>query len=123
MSGGIFQSISQTINGITKAISDQKIAQINATSDVEKTKIQANIDQLQAQKDVLLSNNQAGIGWLDEALRIGFAAPFIVYLNKAVLWDKVIGKWPEFTTDPLSDALTYTLYAILGYLFVTLLKK
>lgn len=123
LTGGLFNSISTTINNITAAISNQKIAQINATSDVEKAKIQANIDQLQAQREVLIANDKSGLGWVDEALRVGFALPFVVYFNKILIWDKVIGSWPNYSTDALSTNDFYALCAILGYLFVSLLKK
>ena len=121
--GGFFSSIFSTITSVTTALTNAKIAQINATSDVEKAQIQAQIEQLQAQQNVLIANANSGLGWIDEAMRLGFALPFIVYLNKAVLWDKVWGSWPNYSTDPISDVMIYVLYAILGYLFLTLLKK
>lgn len=117
-SGGLFNSISTTINNITKAISDEKIAQINATSDVEKTQISAKIDQLQSQRDVLIANSNSGIGWIDEIIRFGLAVPLIAYVNKLVLYDKVIGSWGTYSTDGLGTTELTVLSAILGYLFL-----
>lgn len=117
-SGGFFNNISTTINNITKAISDEKIAQINATSDVEKTQISAKIDQLQSQRDVLIANSNSGIGWIDEIIRFGLAVPLIAYVNKLVLYDKVIGSWGTYSTDGLGTTELTVLSAILGYLFL-----
>lgn len=123
LTGGLFNSISTTINNITAAISNQKIAQINATSDVEKAKIQANIDQLQSQKDVLVADSQSKYGWIDELVRAGFALPPMVYYAKLFIWDKVIGSWPNYSTDGLSDNDLYVVLAVLGFFFVTMVKK
>lgn len=123
ITGGLFNSISSTITNITQAISNQKIAQINATSEIEKAKIQANIDQLQAQKDVLVADSKSGYGWIDELVRVGFALPPMIYFGKIFLWDKVYGSWPNFTTDDLSSNVLYVVLAVLGFFFVTMLKK
>lgn len=116
--GGFFSSISSTITAITGEISNAQIAQINATSDVEKAQYAAKVDQLQAQRDVLISNSQSKIGLIDEGIRLALAIPLIAYVWKLVLYDKVIGSWPNYSTDGLGTLEASVLAAILGYLFL-----
>jgi hypothetical protein len=116
--GGLFSSISSTITAITGEISNAQIAQINATSDVEKAQYAAKVSQLQAQRDVLISNSQTGIGWIDEAIRLALAIPLVCFFGKVIFWDKVYASWPSYSTEPLSAIDTNVLYAILGYLFL-----
>lgn len=117
-SGGFFSSIFTSIDNLTKAISDEKIAQITATTDVEKANIQAKIDQLQSQRDVLIADSTSKTGWIDQAIRVLLTLPIIVYLNKLITWDKVIGSWPTFETDKLGSSEMYLLYAVLGFFFL-----
>lgn len=118
LSGGLFNSISTTITNITKAISDEKIAQINATTDVEKAQISAKIGQLESQRDVLIADSQSKQGWIDPTIRVLLTLPVVVYLNKFIVWDKVVGSWPNFSTDSLGVPGTYLLMAILGFFFL-----
>lgn len=113
---GLLPSVFTTIGSITNAISNAKIAQINATSDVEKAGIQAKIDQLESQRDVLIADsNQSSI---DLWIRAGFAIPPMVYFAKIFLWDKVYGSWPSYTTDNLSTNDVYVVLATLGFYFM-----
>jgi len=116
--GGFFNSIFTTINNLTKAISDEKIAQIKATSDVEKAQIAAKIGQLESQRDVLIADSQSKTGWIDQAIRFFLTLPIILYLNKLITWDKVIGSWPTFETDKIGTSETYLLMAVLGFFFL-----
>lgn len=113
---GLLPSAFNTINSITSAISNAKIAQINATSDVEKAVIQAKIDQLESQRDVLVAD--ASKSKLDMFIRAGFALPPMVYFAKIFLYDKVYGSWPNFTTDPLETNNMYVVTATIGFYFL-----
>ena len=117
-SGGLFSSIASTITSITGEIANAKIAQINATSDVEKTQIAAKIDQLQAQRDVLIADSTSKSGWVDQTTRFFLTLPIILYLNKVIVWDKVVGSWPGYSTDTIHTPEMYLLKAVLGFFFL-----
>ena len=113
---GLLPGVFSTINSITAAISNAKIAQINATTDVEKAGIQAKIDQLQSQRDVLIADSSQSK--IDLWIRAGFAFPPMVYFCKIFLWDKVWASWPTFETPPMSSYDTYVVMAVLGFYYL-----
>lgn len=113
---GLIPSALSTISGITSAISNAKIAQINATSDVEKAGIQAKIDQLESQRDVLIQDAQHSK--LDMLVRFGFTIGPMLYFMKIFLWDKVWASWPTFETPPLETNDVYVMSACIGFFFL-----
>lgn len=88
--------------------------EIKAKAANEKERIQADerLAVLDAQKQAIISS-QPDLIW--RLCRAGFALPFIVYINKVVIWDKVLG-WG--VTDNLSADLWYLLYTIVGGFFL-----
>lgn len=54
-----------------------------------------------------------------------FAIPFILYVNKVVLWDKVImSNWAGGSTDPLGEDMTALLWIVVGgYYLIRGIKK
>lgn len=115
--GGFFTSIFSSIDNLTKAISDEKIAQVKATSDVEKAQIQANVDRLQAQRDVLIAD--ASQSKLDIYIRSLIAIGPTVYLLKIFIYDKVLSNYTMGTTDPLDPHLWNVVTAVLGFYFLS----
>ena len=53
--------------------------------------------------------------WWPKVVRAGFALPFIVYINKLVIWDKVLARG---TTDPLSPFLESAFLVVLAFYFL-----
>jgi hypothetical protein len=118
-----------TINGITNAISNAKIAQINATTEEARIAAAEQVQTLQARRDVLIA--EAGSGsrinlWMRVALAIGPCSVLV----KVFLWDKVIGSLVgcsqapagtcgTFTTDPLDANLWQVITIVLGFYFVS----
>jgi len=115
-------SLVNPLSAIVNAIANERAAYYNATTDVAKAKIQANIDALQAQRDVLIADSTSKTGWIDQVVRAGLALPFVVYFNKLIIWDKVIGSWPNYTTDGLSNNDLYALGFVLSFFFLTSVK-
>jgi hypothetical protein len=113
---GLVPSLFTSISSITAAIANEKIAQINASTDVEKAGIQAKIDQLQSQRDVLISDSKNSK--IDLWIRAGFALPPMVYFAKIFLWDKVYGSWPTYNTDSIAPNNMYVVMAVLGFYFL-----
>lgn len=82
---------------------------------------QNDAERIAADERISLLESRAGIiraaqsDRIERYVRISFAFPFIVYVNKLVLWDKVLA-WGS--TDPLSTDLTQLLWIIIGGYFL-----
>lgn len=109
-----FTSLAQSIVG---KVYDSKVAiyqaRWGATRDVAISAVQAEA-----------VNNQAKVGWMTAVgaspvlsfVVVGFAFPFIFYLNKVIVWDVCLG-WG--TTPPLKyDLLTQWGGLIIGGIFI-----
>lgn len=129
MLGGLFSSVDK----ITAAISDQKIALINATTDREKIEIQERISALQSQQSVLIADSQKSS--IDLWLRFVAGIGPISIVCKIFLWDKVIGSLAGcvgkntpatcdiFTTDPVTTEQWVLVGVVYGFLFVHSMVK
>lgn len=118
-----------TINGITKALSDAKIAAINATTAQEKIIADERISTLQSRRDVLIA--EAGSGSrLNLIMRSGFAIVALSVVAKLYLWDKVVGSFVGcsqaargtcgiFVTDPLDENGWKIIMIVMGFYFVS----
>jgi hypothetical protein len=127
---GLIPGAFSTINGITSAISNQKIAAIKAKTEEERIHAEENVKVLQARRDVLLSAQAKSkfSVWVQN----GFGVIALVILAKIGIWDKVIGsavgcagelgKLPgceTFTTDKLGTDLSLLLSASIAFYLVT----
>lgn len=102
-----------TVQGVTQAISNEKIALINATTDREKVEIQERISSLTATQSVLVAD--AGRSSIDMWMRVGMALPPALYIGKIFVWDKMLG-WGS--TDGLTPQEWYLVYVAYGFYFV-----
>ncbi len=104
-----------TINGITAAISNEKIAGINAKTDEERIHSQERVSALQARRDVLIV--EAGRPWTLNGLIRGLIAlgPTVILL-KIFIWDKALG-WGS--TDALDPNLWFVVQTVLGFYFLS----
>lgn len=118
-----------TINGITKALGDAKIAAINATTQQEKIHADERVSMLQARRDVLIGEASAG-SRLNLIIRSLFALGPLSVILKLYVWDKVIGSLAGcsqapagtcgiFTTDPLDENGWKVISVVLGFYFVS----
>jgi hypothetical protein len=120
--------VTTTVQGITQAISNEKIALINATTDREKIEISERISSLTAQRDVLIADSNKSS--VDMWMRVIAASGPVSYITKVFLWDKVIGSFAGcsghtvpgtcelFTTDPVTADQWYVVLIVLGFYFV-----
>ena len=92
---------------IAGAIADAKIAAINAGTEAERIKAEERVKALEARARTH--------GRFESFARFAFAAPFIVYLWKLLVYDKVLSLG---ATDGLSGTLEYLLFVIVGYYFL-----
>lgn len=124
----IISGLFSTVNGITQAISNEKIALINATTEREKIEINERITSLSAQRDVLVADSAKSS--VDMWMRVFAAVGPVSYITKVFLWDKVIGSFAGcsghtapgtceiFTTDPVTADQWYVVLIVLGFYFV-----
>jgi hypothetical protein len=104
-----------TINGITKAISDEKIALISATTQQEQIHAQERINTLQARRDVLVAESGNKINGL---MRVVLATGPAFLLLKVFIWDKALGQWTGGHTDGLDPNLWNVIMAVIGFYFL-----
>jgi hypothetical protein len=88
-------------------------SKLNAQNDKEKIAADERIAVLQAQRDAITSSEHDPL-W--NFTRFLFAFPFTLYVNKLVIWDKILGYG---STDNLSVDLWNMFYIILGGYFIT----
>lgn len=126
---GFFSGMFGTINGITKALSDEKIAVVNAGTEQERIHAQERVNTLQARRDVLIG--EAGSGSrLNLIMRSLFALPALSVVIKLYFWDKVIGSLVgcsqalpgtcgTFTTDPIDENGWKLIGMAMGFYFLS----
>jgi hypothetical protein len=117
-----------TINGITAAIANEKLAQINAKTTEEQINSAERISTLQAQRDLMIA--EAATSKLNIIVRSSIALGPALFLLKVFLWDKVIGSFAgcsghtlpgtcsTFVTDPLDNNLWSVITIVLGFYFL-----
>lgn len=100
------------IPAIIDSITKEKVKLADAKTEQQKIESKERIDILERKKEIILNSQANKIG---EWVRVAWALPFIIYVWKLLLWDKVLG-WG--ITDPLSPTLDYILWTVLGGYFV-----
>ena len=100
------------INAIGDQLNKAYDRRLTADTDEKKLEAEQEIAYLNAKRDVLLKEQD---NWLTRSIRPGFAYPFIIFIWKVVVWDKVLGLG---TTDPLSDNMAYVLMTIIAAYFL-----
>jgi hypothetical protein len=94
-------------------LKDAYLAKQKAQTDEQKLEADLRIRQLEAQESVLIAEQASGVTrWIRPAI----AFPFVAYLWKVVLWDKVFGLG---ATDPLSAELGEIMMVMVGAYFLT----
>lgn len=112
---GILPGAFNTINGITTAISNERIKRIQAKTEEEKIASDERIKTLEAQKQVLLTKSSH---WETRLLMFIFGVGPAFFLTKIYVWDKALGYWTHGTTDKLDDNLWWVITAQIGFYFL-----
>jgi cadmium resistance protein CadD (predicted permease) len=116
-----------TVNGITKAIADEKIAGINATTEQERIHSAERVQTLQSRRDLMIA--EAGVSKLNIIVRSTMGLSVAIVLFKLLVWDKVIGSLVgcsqalkgtcgKFTTDPFDDNQWKIIMIVVGFYFL-----
>ena len=125
---GLISGLFGSINHISDAIANEKIALINAKTQQEQIETTERVKTLEARRDLMIA--EAGTShlniWIRSLIAIGPAA----VLLKIFLWDKVIGSFVgcsghtepgtcgTFVTDPLDPNLWQVISVVLGFYFL-----
>ena len=88
-------------------------AKLNAQTDQQKLAAEETIARLEAQQSILIAEQGR---WLTAWVRPMIALPFVLYLWKLIIWDKVLG-WGA--TDDLSPNLWNMMTVVVGAYFLT----
>lgn len=106
LSGGALSIIGTQLN-------DAYQAKLNAQNNDARIEADKRIAQLHAREAVLIAEQGS---WITRWIRPAFAAPFVIYNAKIILWDKVLGLG---TTDALSAEFWQLQMIVFGAYFLT----
>lgn len=114
---GFLLSLINPFGQIVDKIADVKVRLAEEQNSQRRIALEEELAHLEARKDVIL---QAQSDPMERWVRIGFALPFILYIWKLVIYDKLLG-WGA--TDDLSTNLWSILWIVLGGYFVDVAIK
>lgn len=100
----------KAVGGELRAAYDSRL---KATNDHEKLEADQNIARLEAQRSVLIAEQGK---WMTAWVRPAIAFPFVIYLWKLVIYDKVLALG---ATDGLSPELWQMMTVIITAYFLT----
>lgn len=101
------------LDRVGRHLKDAYLVKKQAESDEQKLEADLRVRQLEAQQGLLIAE-QGKV--LTRWIRPAIAFPFVAYLWKVVLWDKVFGLG---STDPLSAELGEIMMVMVGAYFLT----
>lgn len=121
---GIVPNILTTVEGITAAIANEKLAQITAQTDLERIASQERVAALESRRDVLIADAQKSR--IDMIMRFIIAIGPALLIFKLFFWDKLVGSLvgcaaqagglcTTFRTDALSDTDKTVLIAVISF--------
>ena len=109
---GFLLSLINPLARVADKIADTKVRIAAEQNTAARIALEGELATLEARKAAILA---AQADPFERWIRIGFALPFVFYLWKLVVWDKLLGLG---VTDNLSADLWAILYIVLGGYFV-----
>lgn len=100
------------LSQISSDLKEAYQSKLNAANDAERIASDERINLLEARKSTILAAQSDPV---ERWVRLGFALPCIVYVNKLIIWDKVLSLG---VTDPLSSDLNQLFWVIIGGYFL-----
>jgi len=108
----ILKIIGIGLPSIIEQITKERTKQANAKTEQEKIQSEERIKVLESKREIILQSQK---GKVEQWVRVAFAFPFIAYIWKLILWDKVFGLG---STDNLSPTLEYVMWTVLSGYFI-----
>lgn len=128
---GFITGLAGPISNVVSKITDLKQAQVQASTDQEKMKIDAEIAEAHDRKAALIAEaGQRVAGIMNASVRMVLTIGPAALLVKLMLWDKVIGSFygctqtimptgcHVFKTDPLDTNQWAVITAVIGFYFL-----
>jgi hypothetical protein len=100
------------LRGISSDIKEAYQSKINAQNDKERIAADERINLLESRKSIILASQSSPT---ERWVRLLYAAPFLIYNAKLVIWDKVLG-WG--VTDSLGPELANLGMIVLSGFFI-----
>lgn len=113
---GLIPSLFTTVNGITNAITNEKINLAQSQTTADKIAAGEKIASLQAKRDVLIA--EAGTSNINAYIRAVMGGSVAFVLAKIFVWDKALGEFTGGHTDALDPNLWNVVMATIGFYFV-----
>lgn len=106
-------------SGVVDKVLGHMEAKANTETERERIRTQATIEAIRSETAAQVEGRAIIIAeqghWYTAIIRPLFAAPFVLYLGKLVVWDKVLDLG---STDPLSPELWNVCMTIVGAYFI-----
>ena len=126
---GLIPGAFNTINGITAAISNERLKKIDATTDQARIQADERIKSLEAKRSVLVA--ESGSSRVNAFMRASLGASVAIVVAKLLVWDKVIGSFSgcsgpmgsamecaTFRTDAIDPNQWQIITAAIGFYFL-----
>jgi len=113
---GFIPGIFTTVNGITNAITNEKINLAQSQNEADRIASQEHIASLQAKRDVLIA--ETGSSKINAIIRACIGGSVAFLLGKLFVWDKALGTWTGGHTDSLDPNLWNVVMATIGFYFI-----
>ena len=111
---GLLLKIFNPLGGIAREIARWRAAEIDAESEQDRIEATVRVQQLEARQAALIGGEAS---WVSKAVQAAWAAPFVLYTWKLIVWDKMLGLG---STDPLSPFLENLCFIIAGFYFLAI---
>lgn len=133
---GLIPQALSTVQGITSAIANERLALISAKTDQERQASQERIGSLEVRRDVLIAESK-GSNW-NLYFRSFIALSPSLLLAKLFFWDKTVGPFrgcvekvnleempwcASHNTDKLDPNIWWVIGIVLCFYFVSTMKK
>lgn len=105
-----------TVNGITSAISNERLKLIQAKTDQDKIASQERISSLQAKRDVMIA--ESGNSKINAIIRASIGGGVAFCLIKIFVWDKALQNVTGGSTPGLDPNLWNVVMAVIGFYFL-----
>lgn len=104
------------LTAISKELTQARHDKLNAKTEQERIAADERISTLESKRDIIL---KAQSDKYERWVRIGFSIPFVLYIWKLVLWDKVVmSSWSTGVTDDLTYNQWTVFLIVLGGYFI-----
>ncbi len=101
------------LSGVASELRQAYKDKLDAQNDEQRIQADITIKQLEARQNALIEGQMS---WISKVVQAAWAAPFIIYNAKVIVWDKV---FKLGVTDPLGQFEQNIGMIIVGFYFLT----